>query len=195
MKKLLAIAAVAVGLSVASIPANAQSYVVNGHSASKAEVQLLVSHGAQPGKWLVDGYGISAADSRNQLLATAGASAGTSSMSCCASRLRPIAQQSHRYRQRRRIARKAAWVRTGHRPQCGLRRAGGAPPVPFSHARSPSAAAWRPAWRDRARTPPADARRACRPSAPRAGCRATPSSRPGCRTITVHWFSGDKQLR
>ena len=63
MKKLLAIAAVAVGLSVASIPANAQSYVVNGHSASKAEVQLLVSHGAQPGKWLVDGYGISAADS------------------------------------------------------------------------------------------------------------------------------------
>ena len=63
MKKLLAIAAVTVGLGVASIPANAQGYVVHGHSASKAEVQLLVSHGAQPGKWLVDGYGISAADS------------------------------------------------------------------------------------------------------------------------------------
>ena len=63
MKKVLAIAAVTVGLGVASIPANAQGYVVNGHSASKAEVQLLVSHGAQPGKWLVDGYGISAADS------------------------------------------------------------------------------------------------------------------------------------
>src|SRR6516162_2936193 len=61
--RLPAIAAVTVGLGVASIPANAQSYVVNGHSASKAEVQLLVSHGAQPGKWLVDGYGISAADS------------------------------------------------------------------------------------------------------------------------------------
>ena len=63
MKKVLAIAAVTVGLSFASIPANAQGYVVNGHGASKAEVQLLVSHGAQPGKWLVDGYGISAADS------------------------------------------------------------------------------------------------------------------------------------
>jgi len=37
--------------------------VVNGRNASKAEVQLLVSHGAQPGKWLVDGYGISADDS------------------------------------------------------------------------------------------------------------------------------------
>ena len=53
MKKVLAIAAVTVGLSVASIPANAQGYVVNGHNASKAEVQLLVSHGAQPGKWPV----------------------------------------------------------------------------------------------------------------------------------------------
>ena len=64
MKKVLAIAAVTVGLGLASLPANAQSYVVNGRNASKAEVQLLVSHGAQPGKWLVDGYGISAADSR-----------------------------------------------------------------------------------------------------------------------------------
>ena len=63
MKKVLAIAAVTVGLGVASLPANAQGYVVNGRNASKAEVQLLVSHGAQPGKWLVDGYGISAADS------------------------------------------------------------------------------------------------------------------------------------
>ena len=67
MKKLLAIAAVTVGLGVASIPANAQSYVVNGHSASKAEVQLLVSHGAQPGKWLVDGYGIAADDSGQKI--------------------------------------------------------------------------------------------------------------------------------
>jgi hypothetical protein len=63
MKKALTIAAVTVGLGVASLPANAQGYVVNGRNASKAEVQLLVSHGAQPGKWLVDGYGISAADS------------------------------------------------------------------------------------------------------------------------------------
>jgi hypothetical protein len=63
MKKVLAIAAVTIGLGFASIPANAQGYVVNGRNASKAEVQLLVSHGAQPGKWLVDGYGISADDS------------------------------------------------------------------------------------------------------------------------------------
>ena len=72
MKKVLAIAAVTVGLSVASIPANAQGYVVNGHNASKAEVQLLVSHGAQPGKWLVDGYGISADDSGPRKQPTAG---------------------------------------------------------------------------------------------------------------------------
>ena len=64
MKKALAIAAVTVGLGFASLPAHAQGYVVNGRDASRAEVQLLVSHGAQPGKWLVDGYGISAADGR-----------------------------------------------------------------------------------------------------------------------------------
>ena len=63
MKTVLAIAAVTVGLGFTSIPANAQGYVVNGRNASQAEVQLLVSHGAQPGRWLVDGYGISAADS------------------------------------------------------------------------------------------------------------------------------------
>jgi hypothetical protein len=63
MRSLIAVAATAIGISMASIPANAQGYVVNGRNASKAEVQLLVSHGAQPGKWLVDGYGISAADS------------------------------------------------------------------------------------------------------------------------------------
>jgi hypothetical protein len=57
----LAIAAVTVGLGFANLPAHAQGYVVNGRDASRAEVQLLVSHGAQPGKWLVDGYGISAA--------------------------------------------------------------------------------------------------------------------------------------
>jgi len=63
MRSLIAAAATAVGVSMASLPANAQGYVVNGRNASQAEVQLLVSHGAQPGKWLVDGYGISVADS------------------------------------------------------------------------------------------------------------------------------------
>ena len=72
MKKVLAIAAVTVGLGFASLPANAQGFVVNGRNASKAEVQLLVSHGAQPGKWLVDGYGISADDSGPTKQPTAG---------------------------------------------------------------------------------------------------------------------------
>ena len=67
MRSLIAVAATAIGISMASIPANAQGYVVNGHSASKAEVQLLVSHGAQPGKWLVDGYGIAADDSGQKI--------------------------------------------------------------------------------------------------------------------------------
>jgi hypothetical protein len=63
LQNTLAIAALVVRFSIASQPTDAQSYVVNGRTASQAEVQLLVSHGAQPGKWLVDGYGISAADS------------------------------------------------------------------------------------------------------------------------------------
>jgi hypothetical protein len=66
------IAAVTVGLVFASLPAQAQGYVVNGRDASRAEVQLLVSHGAQPGKWLVDGYGISAAADTRQQPAVAG---------------------------------------------------------------------------------------------------------------------------
>ena len=56
MKKALAIAAL---LGIASPPTHAQNYVVNGRDASPAEEQLLVSLGAQPGKWLVDGFGIS----------------------------------------------------------------------------------------------------------------------------------------
>jgi hypothetical protein len=95
MKKALAIAAVTVGLGFANLPAHAQGYVVNGRDASRAEVQLLVSHGAQPGKWLVDGYGISAAAdatrSSHRRLPAADASAGTSSTCSCATDLRPVA--------------------------------------------------------------------------------------------------------
>ena len=72
MRSLIAAAATAVGVSMASLPANAQGYVVNGRDASQAEMRLLVSHGAQPGKWLVDGYGISAADNGNKRPSTAG---------------------------------------------------------------------------------------------------------------------------
>jgi hypothetical protein len=46
-------------------PANAQSvtkaqaYTVNGHTASKAEVQFLASYNAPDGHWVVDGFGMS----------------------------------------------------------------------------------------------------------------------------------------
>lgn len=39
--------------------AYAQDYVVNGHSASKAEAQFLASYSAPAGQWQIDGYGIS----------------------------------------------------------------------------------------------------------------------------------------
>ena len=60
MKKMLAIAAVVAGLSAVSPVAHAQGYVVNGHAASPAEVQLLASYGVSPGRWVVNGWGISA---------------------------------------------------------------------------------------------------------------------------------------
>ena len=51
MKKTVITAAVALGLGFFSVPTFAKSYVVNGHAASDAEVQDLVSHGFQPGAW------------------------------------------------------------------------------------------------------------------------------------------------
>ena len=71
-KKFLAIAAVTVGLSAAATTiANAQDYLVNGHAASKAEAQLLVSYGVQKGNWVVDGFGIASADRGHIKQATA----------------------------------------------------------------------------------------------------------------------------
>lgn len=61
MARALAIA-VTVGLGMAaSTTAQAQGYLVNGHAASKAEVQVLGSYGARPGRWVLDGYGMSSA--------------------------------------------------------------------------------------------------------------------------------------
>ena len=54
-------AAIALGLGFCGAPAFAKGYVVNGHTASTAEVQLLVSNGVQPGAWVVNGYGIAPA--------------------------------------------------------------------------------------------------------------------------------------
>jgi hypothetical protein len=61
MNRMFAIVVFAASLGIAGPAAHAQTYVVNGHAASPAEVQRLVSYGAQPGQWLVDGYGISSA--------------------------------------------------------------------------------------------------------------------------------------
>ena len=61
MKKTLIATAVALGLGLLSSPSFAGSYVVNGHAASPAEMQLLASYGVQSGNWVVDGYGISPA--------------------------------------------------------------------------------------------------------------------------------------
>jgi hypothetical protein len=60
MKKMLAIAAVVAGLGTVSPLAHAQGYIVNGHAASLAEAQLLASYGVSPGRWVVNGWGISA---------------------------------------------------------------------------------------------------------------------------------------
>jgi hypothetical protein len=43
-------------------PTFAKSYVINGHAASPAEVQFLVSNGVPPGTWVVNGFGIAPAD-------------------------------------------------------------------------------------------------------------------------------------
>ena len=61
MTKILITAAIALGLGLISAPSFAKGYVVNGHAASTAEVQLLVSNGVQPGAWVVNGYGIAPA--------------------------------------------------------------------------------------------------------------------------------------
>jgi hypothetical protein len=54
----LAIAAAALNLFAPAV-GHAQAYIVNGHSASKAEAQFLASYSAPAGHWQVDGYGFS----------------------------------------------------------------------------------------------------------------------------------------
>ena len=61
MKKTLIITVLALGLGFLSTPSFAAGYIVNGHAASTDEVQHLVSNGIQPGAWVVNGFGISAA--------------------------------------------------------------------------------------------------------------------------------------
>jgi hypothetical protein len=57
--KFLALAIATAALNVfAPAVGHAQSYIVNGHKASKAEAQLLASYSAPTGQWQVDGYGI-----------------------------------------------------------------------------------------------------------------------------------------
>jgi len=61
MKQTLITTVLALGLGFLSAPSFAAGYTVNGHAASADEVHLLVSNGVQPGAWVVNGFGISAA--------------------------------------------------------------------------------------------------------------------------------------
>ena len=54
----LAIATAALNVFAPAV-GHAQGYIVNGHSASKAEAQFLASYSAPAGQWQADGYGIS----------------------------------------------------------------------------------------------------------------------------------------
>jgi hypothetical protein len=63
MRTSFAIAAVAAGLVLASPPASAQDYFVDGRAASVAEALYLASHGMPPGNWRINGWGIGPADS------------------------------------------------------------------------------------------------------------------------------------
>ncbi len=77
MKKTLITAVLALGLGLVATPTFAGDYFVNGHAASPAETQILVSYGAQPGRWVVNGYGIAPAIERAGAPAT-----GSSSNKC-----------------------------------------------------------------------------------------------------------------
>jgi hypothetical protein len=57
MNKFLVLAVA--GLVALSSVTRAQAYTVNGHEASKAEVQFLASYNAPGGRWMVDGFGMS----------------------------------------------------------------------------------------------------------------------------------------
>ena len=61
MKQTLITTVLALGLGFFSAPSFAAGYTVNGHAATADEVQHLVSNGVQPGAWVVNGFGISAA--------------------------------------------------------------------------------------------------------------------------------------
>lgn len=65
MKQALAIAAALTSIGLFSAPARAGDYIVNGHDASREQVQDLTSHNAQPGRWTVDRHGISSANSES----------------------------------------------------------------------------------------------------------------------------------
>ena len=49
---------VVAGLVALSSVTKAHAYTVNGHAASKAEVQFLTSYNAHDGRWQVDGFGM-----------------------------------------------------------------------------------------------------------------------------------------
>ena len=70
-RKFLALTITMAALNVfAPAIGHAEDYFVNGHAASKAEAQFLVSYGVQKGDYVVDGFGIASAESGHSRPAT-----------------------------------------------------------------------------------------------------------------------------
>ena len=75
--KFLALVIATAALNVfAPAVGHAQSYLVNGHAASKAEAELLVSYGVQKGNWVVDGFGIASVENGHSSIQAASGNSG-----------------------------------------------------------------------------------------------------------------------
>jgi hypothetical protein len=74
MNKALVTVATVIALGIASLPAHAQGYTVNGRDASAGEAQLLRAFGAGPGDWSISGLGIVSSSSGQNTKAGAGLS-------------------------------------------------------------------------------------------------------------------------
>jgi hypothetical protein len=84
VRKVLVYGAVAMAVSLGGVPAFASDFVVNGRAASAAEARYLVSSGAQPGRWIANGFGIAPADTGGAAGRTSAAPAapGTDEAKC-----------------------------------------------------------------------------------------------------------------
>ena len=62
MNKIMFTTTLVAAICFQSLPSFANGYIVNGEAASDTQLQFLVSHGFQPGAWVMDGYGIGPAN-------------------------------------------------------------------------------------------------------------------------------------